>query len=304
MNRSFDDIWEDIQVLWDFSRPHTVIGSTLAVVTFYLVSSHESGVRDSLLFWITYGAAIAVNIYIVGLNQLTDVSIDRINKPHLPIPSGRLRAHDAARIVAVSGILAWGLAFAGGAWLIFTIGTVFLVGSAYSLPPLRLKRYPIFAALSIVLSRGVVGNFGLWLTFEVSLGGAFRIPMHLIVFVAFMIGFLTVIALLKDAPDIKGDEIHEVRTYSVQFGAQKIVYLSVGLLSAFYVGMILLGLLGAPGVHGGITIITHALLLGVLLKYAGQCDPNDKTSLANLYQGIWSLYYLEFGAYLLACLSA
>src|SRR3712207_8755450 len=33
-------------------------------------------------------ACLCGNVYIVGLNQLEDVEIDRINKPHLPIAAG------------------------------------------------------------------------------------------------------------------------------------------------------------------------------------------------------------------------
>jgi homogentisate phytyltransferase / homogentisate geranylgeranyltransferase len=31
-----------------------------------------------------------MNIFVVGLNQIFSVEIDRINKPYLPIPSGKL----------------------------------------------------------------------------------------------------------------------------------------------------------------------------------------------------------------------
>lgn len=294
----------DLQVLWDFSRPHTIIGSTLAVATFYLVACHEAGRQDTGLFLVTYVAALAVNIYIVGLNQLSDIEIDRINKPHLPIPSGRLSAHDASRIVAVSGVLALGFALAGGSWLIFTIGTVFVVGSLYSLPPVRLKRFPAVAALCIVGSRGVVGNLGLWLTFEVGLNGAARVPAHLVAFVAFMLGFMTVISLLKDVPDIEGDQLYEVRTFSVRFGPHRILHLSVGILAVFYLAMILLGATGTPGLHGRFTVMTHAGLLILLITRARHCDPTSKVSLTAFYMSVWTFYYLEFGAYLLACLSA
>ncbi|MCB0286844.1 MAG: UbiA family prenyltransferase, partial [Calditrichaeota bacterium] len=33
-------------------------------------------------------SCLGANIYIVGLNQITDIDIDRINKPDLPLASG------------------------------------------------------------------------------------------------------------------------------------------------------------------------------------------------------------------------
>ena len=32
--------------------------------------------------------ALLANVYIVGLNQLSDIEIDRVNKPELPLASG------------------------------------------------------------------------------------------------------------------------------------------------------------------------------------------------------------------------
>ncbi len=291
-----------IRTLWDFSRPHTIIGSTLAVVVFYLIAARDAGRHDLFLLLVSYGAALAVNLYIVGLNQLTDVAIDRVNKPHLPLPSGRLSAHDAARIVAVAAVLGLGLAAAGGPWLFFTIGTVFVVGSCYSLPPLRLKRKPGWAALSIVLSRGVIGNVGLWLTFTVGLSGVARLPAHVLAFVAFMVGFMTVIALLKDVPDIEGDRIHEIRTFSVRFGPKRVLASSVGILGVAYAGMASLGAFGVEGLDPPVTALTHLALLAVLLRFARQAQPESKASMTRFYRQVWTLYYLEFGAYLFACL--
>lgn len=297
-------IFGRLAVLWDFARPHTIIGSSLAVCTLYLVAAHEAGVHDLPLLFVTYGAALAVNVYIVGLNQLTDVDIDRINKPHLPLPSGRLSASDAARIVAISGVLALGLAAAGGIWLFSTIATVSLVGSLYSLPPARLKRFPLIAALSIVGSRGVIGNLGLWLTFAVGLNGQPYVPGHLLVFVAFMVGFMTVIALLKDTPDIEGDRMYQVRTFSVRFGPERVLGLCVGILAVFYLAMVGLGVFRAAGLDPTTTVLAHLALLAILVRAARRCEVKSKASMTQFYMGVWNLYYLEFGAYLLACLRA
>jgi len=74
--------------LWRFSRPHTIIGTTVSIVALYLIAvdtlpglTLDGGLFD--LFW-TLVAGLAVNVYIVGINQLEDVEIDRINKPFPP----------------------------------------------------------------------------------------------------------------------------------------------------------------------------------------------------------------------------
>lgn len=293
-----------LRTLWDFSRPHTIIGSTLTAISLYLIASNEVQARDISLFLVTYGAAIAVNLYIVGLNQLTDISIDHINKPELPLPSGRMSAQEALQIIVTTGFLAIGLACIGGGWLLFTIGSVFLVGSAYSLPPIRLKRYPLFAALCIVISRGIIGNIGLWLTFVTGLGATAYVPIHLLVFVGFLVGFMTVISLLKDLPDVEGDRAHQIETFSVRFGRDRILWLSVGILIFFYTAMILASMVGVSGLHPGITFFGHLIPMWVLIQKARVCQTDSRPSMTNFYQGIWKLYYLEFGLYLVACLCA
>jgi homogentisate phytyltransferase / homogentisate geranylgeranyltransferase len=49
------------------------------------------------------GPALLMNICIVGLNQLYDVEIDRVNKPYLPLASGELSEQQGRWLVAGTG---------------------------------------------------------------------------------------------------------------------------------------------------------------------------------------------------------
>ena len=129
--------------LWRFSRPHTLVGTTISILGIYAIAAAElpgvalgDGVADLAL---TVLAGAAVNIYIVGLNQCEDVEIDRINKPWLPIPAGRLGLRAAWRIVIGSGVLAAGLAVTQGRVEIAAVAAALAIGTAYSSPPLRLN---------------------------------------------------------------------------------------------------------------------------------------------------------------------
>lgn len=101
----------------------------------------QSSVLKSLI------PSLFVNLYITGVNQVTDVEIDKINKPYLPIAAGRLSKRDGILIVLASlflglfdyGTMDWPLR-AG-------LASSALLGSLYSLPPFRLKRFPVLAAL-------------------------------------------------------------------------------------------------------------------------------------------------------------
>ncbi len=75
-----------VLVLWRFSRPHTVIGTALSVIGLWVIAATTLEVAPPV--WdlaATLVAGLTVNIAIVGVNQLTDVEIDRVNKPFLPI---------------------------------------------------------------------------------------------------------------------------------------------------------------------------------------------------------------------------
>ncbi len=50
--------------------------------------------------------ALLMNICIVGLNQLYDVEIDRVNKPYLPLASGELSEQQGRWIVGLTGAAA------------------------------------------------------------------------------------------------------------------------------------------------------------------------------------------------------
>ncbi|MEL7163792.1 MAG: UbiA family prenyltransferase, partial [Bacteroidota bacterium] len=71
-----------------FARAHTVIGTSLSLLTLYLIAARVTGTYDWWIFALSLFSCLCANVYITGLNQLTDVEIDRINKPYLPLASG------------------------------------------------------------------------------------------------------------------------------------------------------------------------------------------------------------------------
>ncbi|MEA5468307.1 UbiA family prenyltransferase, partial [Spirulina sp. 06S082] len=130
---------------WQFSRPHTIIGTSLSVFALYsiavAIARDAWGITSLLDLAIAWVACLCGNIYIVGLNQLEDIAIDRINKPHLPLASGEFSRNQGQWIVVITGILALLLATFGGHWLLATVGISVAIGTAYSLHPIRLKRF-------------------------------------------------------------------------------------------------------------------------------------------------------------------
>ncbi len=295
-----------VVLLWRFGRPHTLIGTTLSVVGVYvLVAVDVAEVGDRLGDLLaTLVAAWSVNIFITGINQLTDVEIDRINKPFLPIAAGDLSPRAGRWIVAASAVLPIAMALTQGWIEIAAVVAGLVVGVAYSLPPLRLKRWPALAALSISGVRALVVNLGVALHFSDSLAGVLVVPAGVWVLTAFVAPFSAAIALLKDVPDIEGDRRYRIATYSVRLGGAVVLRAGLALLGAAYVGIAI----AAPFLLDGWPAVflagSHLLVLAALLVASRRTDPADRAVFTGFYMFVWKLFFLEYVIVPLAWLMA
>ncbi len=233
--------------LWRFSRPHTIIGTTVSIVALYLIAvdtlpglAFDGGLFD--LFW-TLVAGLAVNVYIVGINQLEDVEIDRVNKPFLPLAAGEMTMETGRAIVATTAALAVVLAITQGAVETVAVVVGLAVGTAYSLPPLRLKRFAVAASLCISGVRSVVVNLGVYAHFSLALGpdGTVSIPAAVWALTIVVLPFSFAIAILKDVPDAEGDRRFRIMTFTVRVGGAKVLRAGLAVLALAYVGMAVLG---------------------------------------------------------------
>jgi len=293
--------------LWKFSRPHTIIGTTLSALSLYTIAIAFSSLQpleairmtraDLLIAWFV---CICGNIYIVGLNQLHDVEIDRINKPHLPIASGQFSPRMGWLIVLATGAIALivppfqSLALTVTVWLSLAIGT------AYSLPPIRLKRYPLWASLCIFTVRGVVVNLGLFLHFYGRMSKPLSVPTAVWILTLFVLVFTFAIAIFKDIPDLEGDRRYNITTFTVQLGKQAVFNLARWVLTACYVGMILTSLV-LPTLNSSIVVLSHGFILILLWLRSTQVDLDDTAAIARFYQFIWKLFFLEYLIFPIAC---
>jgi homogentisate phytyltransferase/homogentisate geranylgeranyltransferase len=246
---------------------------------------------------LTLVAGAAVNIYIVGLNQCEDVEIDRINKPWLPIAAGRLSLRGAWAIVAACGLLAAAMSVSQGWVEVVAVGSALAVGTAYSAPPLRLKRYPALAAASISLVRALVVNLGVYLHFAASLGGRpglSPIPDAIVALTLFVLPFSFAIAVLKDVPDAEGDRRFRIGTFTVRLGARAAFRMGMAALVVGYLGMALAGPLLVNDASGWVLAAGHLALLAVLLGLARGVDLDDPARFTRFYLRVWALFFAEY----------
>jgi homogentisate phytyltransferase/homogentisate geranylgeranyltransferase len=277
-------------LLLRFGRLHTLVATTVQVTALAAVAAASGAAGPSWLgLALTWAACLAANVYVVGLNQLTDVAIDRVNKPDLPLASREMSRAAGRRIVLVAAVIALALALAQSLALTLTVLATLLVGTIYSLPP-RLKNRPLLAAISIALVRGVVANVGLYLHFA----GTSAVPGWFWVAVAFFFGFGLLIALFKDIPDHKGDRRFGVGTFAVRWGPRPAFALGRALLTALYLLPIGAALArgGAPGVA---LAVAQGALLAVFWAVSLRTEPERPRSMFRLYFVLWGLFYAEYG---------
>jgi homogentisate phytyltransferase/homogentisate geranylgeranyltransferase len=291
-------------VLWRFSRPHTLVGTFISATGLYLIAVHElPGSGLDQLFWVMLAGA-AVNVAIVGVNQITDVEIDRINKPHLPMAAGELSREGAWRIVAVAAVLPLVLALTQGALETVAVAVALAVGAAYSLPPVRLKRFPFVAALCISGVRAIAVNLGMYGHFSLAFGGSLSIADSVWALTLFVLPFSFAIAVLKDVPDREGDSRFRIATFTVRMGPRRAFRLGLAALVAAYAGMAVLGPLVVDDADGVVLAAGHLLALVLLLVWARRADPADPAAFTGFYLRVWALFFLEYALVPAAVLAA
>lgn len=291
---------------WKFSRPHTIIGTSLSVLALYTIAIliNQSALTLTSLeqCFVTWLACLCGNVYIVGLNQLEDIAIDKINKPHLPLAAAEFSPQIGWIIVGSCGLLSLTLAGLLGKYLFLTVAVSLLIGTAYSLPPIRLKRYPFWAALCIFTVRGVIVNLGIYLHFSKVVAGVEEIPAVIWLLTIFVLVFTVAIAIFKDVPDLEGDKEYKITTLTIILGKDRVFSLSRGVISFAYIGMILVAFFPVTGINPLLLALIHLVLLILLWLLSLKVDLQQKEEIKDFYQFIWKLFFIEYLLFPLVCL--
>lgn len=305
---------ESLRTLWKFSRPHTMLGTFISVLSVSMMAFGQySDVVQSSLTTVApvvvatvvsaLVPALLMNVSIVGLNQIYDVEIDRTNKPYLPIASGELSIRDAWRIVWGTAMVSLALGAAASSLpLMCTLIGSLALGIAYSVdaPMLRWKRYPTLAAMCILSVRAVLVQFGFFFHAREALlgrlGATSLIPNNQALYfaTAFMFIFSIVIALFKDIPDVRGDELNKMNTFTVRLGARKVFWTCIVLLQMAYASSIVYSLVYLNGWTCAGSIAAHGAVALLILGRALRTDLTSETKIYDCYMDIWKAFYFEY----------
>ena len=220
---------DKFKTLIDLCRPFTMLAPAVGVLAGAFMAAEGKLPHGMTIIAALVGGLL--NAASNALNQITDLDIDRVNKPDRPIPSGRMSIGTAALIAVILYLVCFLVAYFAigpGFFVVILIGAIF--SWAYSVPPIRTKNNPILANPTMAIPRGILlilagyvaqlelgmqaGSFGdhvalLWASYTPWAAGV-------IMFI-----FLLGAASTKDFADIEGDRRFGARTIPVVLGIKK-----------------------------------------------------------------------------------
>ena len=207
---------DSLRLYWTFARPFTLVPPMIGIFSGSLIGYGASHVNFPFVHVaLAVCAAGVLNAASNAINQICDLQNDQINKPHRPLPSGRMSLRTAWIFVAVTYAVALAMAALVNreTFVIYLIAALATV--AYSAPPVRLKRHPVGSNLIIALIRGWLLKVAGWAAVSTVLTSIEPWYIGFIYFV-FLLGATTT----KDFADIEGDRAAGCITLPVRYGAE------------------------------------------------------------------------------------
>jgi len=296
-----------IKTLWAFSRPHTIIGSVISIFTLYIIMCENTETQHLPLLFMGLVMGICCNIFIVGIIQIADVDIDKINKPYLPIPAGALSIKWAKIITYSALLLSLGVALSISPYLFLIILVSAAIGWAYSMPPLYLKQHHLTSAFAITFVRGVLINIGGFMVFNYLINNTINLPNDVKILSTFIIVFSIVISWFKDLPDMKGDAIYRIKTLAIVYSPKSVIITGTIMVTLTYLLTIMLKyplVIGStlPSFQDKILFYGNIGLLLLFIINSVSINVAEHRSLKTFYKRFWWFFFAEYMLYLVAYL--
>lgn len=283
-----------LRVFWQFTRPHTIIGTGTSVAALFVIATGQK-TEWPLSFWLTLISALACNLFITGYNQLVDVKLDRINKPELPLASGAMSIPTGNKIVWTSLIISVAVALYLSLFLTTLILIISAVGFLYSWREVYLKRKHRHAAFAITLVRGFLINAGFYLYFSGFGADWGAIPNPVWLLIVFTALFSLGISWFKDIPDVIGDKTEKVATLAVTIGSQKAFSYGTIVVAAGYTICAFAPLvIDMQGMNRSIILFGNAIAGFVFLGMSSRVRPENQASIKSFYLLFWGLFVIEY----------
>lgn len=196
---------------WRLLRPAT-LPAVVAGVAGGAVAASRGWPESTLTLLVAVVSALLLTGASNVINQIADVDTDRINRPRRPLPSGEVTLRQAW--ASVWALCATALVLAAFVNVPFwaCVAITVPVTAAYSLPPLRTKRFVFLANATIATPRGLLMVLAGW-----AAGGGFgTTESWLLGAVAWV--YIFGASATKDFADVDGDKATGCLTLPILWG--------------------------------------------------------------------------------------
>ncbi|CAK9162257.1 unnamed protein product [Ilex paraguariensis] len=144
--------------------------------------------------------------------------------------------------------------------------------------------------MCILAVRAVIVQIAFYLHMQTFVYGRSAVFSKPVIFAtAFMSFFSVVIALFKDIPDIVGDRIYGIQSFTVRLGQEWVFWICISLLEMAYAVALFVGAATSCIWSKYVTVLGHALLASILWNRAKSVDLKNKAAITSFYMFIWKV---------------
>lgn len=174
-------------------------------------------------------AFISLALLVAGFNTfngVTDFKVDLINKPHRPIPSGKITRQNATLYSIIIYAIGLYIAFNLTSQYLIIYSISVILSILYSLPIIRLRKRFLINSISVTTLYGLLCPLAGW-----ALMPSNPVPIYLL---AFLLLFGFSLSITKDFEDFMGDKVYSNKTIPVIIGSKGAVFItSITLIISF-----------------------------------------------------------------------
>ena len=212
-------------------RPQNCIIGGLTVIAGIAMAYNlaQVGALSSFFLLFIYGYITYFFVAAGGnvVNDIFDIEVDKINRPHRALPSGRMTIKQAWAYVAFLSIAGLLFAVLTGPYSALIVLCFLIIGYAYAA---KVKTLGLAGNFMVAFSFAfgiLYGAFAFGETVGFPLTNTIPIPHWLFFFTAFLI--LQARETIKGAEDVEGDEARNVRTIARVYGYNAAAGVAAGL---------------------------------------------------------------------------
>ncbi len=207
----------DIKAFISILRPQNCIIGGLTVIAGLAIAYRMNPVGVIHDYWLNFLFGYITYFFVAGggnvVNDIFDIEIDKINRPHRALPSGRMSIRQAWAYVVLLSVLGVIFAALNGVYGAIVVVVFLIVGYAYAS---KVKELGLAGNFLVAFSFAFGVIYGSFIYGELVNNLVIPTPTWLFFITAFMI--LQARETIKGAEDVEGDALRNVRTIARVYG--------------------------------------------------------------------------------------